>query len=54
MNPTMRVVLLQHQTMLLSDSDKGYEVIGTGEPNQPAGVRSNNNYNVWDDDWQNP
>lgn len=43
--PTMQIVLLQHRTMLLAGSDKGYEVIGTDEPNLPAGAR------IFDDDW---
>ena len=46
--PTMRVVQLQHKTMLLAGSDKGYEVIGTGAPNQPAGSRG---FDDLDDDW---
>ena len=46
--PAMRTVQLQHRTMLLTGSDKGYEVIGTDNPNLPAGVRSCND---WEDDW---
>ena len=50
--PAMRTVQLQHRTMLLTGSDKGYEVIGTDEPNLPAGrsFRGNGRVN-WDDDW---
>ena len=44
----MRVVMLQHQQHLLSGSGKGYEVIGTDQPNLPAGARQ---YNGCDDDW---
>ena len=51
MNPTMRVVKIQHQQHLLQASGKGYEVIGTGEPNKPAAVRSYNTSIDWDDDW---
>ena len=47
--PTMRVVQLQHKTMLLAGSDKGYEVIGTGAPNAPAGSRGSDDWG--DDDW---
>jgi hypothetical protein len=38
----MRVVMLQHQQHLLSGSGKGYEVIGTDQPNLPAGARQYN------------
>ena len=34
----MKAVLLQHQQTLPAGGDKGYEVIGTGEPNRPAGA----------------
>ena len=43
--PAMRTVQLQHRTMLLTGSDKGYEVIGTDKPNLPAGARE------FEDDW---
>ena len=51
--PTMCMVKIQHQRMLLSGSnegDQGYEVIGTGEPNKPAAVREFNGID-WDD-WE--
>ena len=49
----MRVVMLQHQQHLLSGSGKGYEVIGTDQPNFPAGARQYNGGIDWDDwdDW---
>ena len=47
--PAMQVVMLQHQQHLLSGSGKGYEVIGTGQPNLPAGVRQYNGSIDWDD-----
>ena len=51
--PAMRVVMLQHQQHLLSGSGKGYEVIGTDQPNLPAGARQYNGGTDWDDwdDW---
>ena len=49
--PAMQVVMLQHQQHLLSGSGKGYEVIGTGQPNLPAGARQYNGGIDWDDDW---
>jgi hypothetical protein len=45
--PSMHVVLLQYQHQLLAGSGKGYEVIGTGEPNLPAGARD---FDDWDED----
>ena len=46
--PTMCMVKIQHQQHLLQASNQGYEVIGTGEPNQPAGAREFNGID-WDD-----
>ena len=46
--PAMLVVMLQQQQHLLSGSGKGYEVIGTGENNRPAGARSISS--GWDDE----
>ena len=45
----MLVVLLQQQQHLLSGSGKGYEVIGTDQPNLPAGARQYNGDIDWDD-----
>ena len=45
----MRVVLLQHQQHLLSGSGKGCGVIGTDQPNLPAGARQYNGGIDWDD-----
>ena len=45
----MLVVLLQQQQHLLSGSGKGYEVIGTDQPNLPAGARQYNGGIDWDD-----
>ena len=48
--PAMQVVMLQHQQHLLSGSGKGYEVIGTDQPNLPAGApRYNGGWDDWDD-----
>jgi len=49
--PAMQVVMLQHQQHLLSGSGKGYEVIGTDQPNLPAGARQYNGGIDWDDDF---
>lgn len=45
--PAMRVVMLQQQQHLLAGSG-GYEAIGTGENNRPAGARSISS--GWDDE----
>ena len=47
--PTMRVVSIKHTRIICGSGDWG--VIGPGQPNQPAGVKEQTNYNVWDDDW---
>jgi hypothetical protein len=47
--PAMQVVLLQHQQTLLAGSGKGYEVIGTDQPNLPAGARQYNDGIDWDE-----
>ena len=47
--PSMHVVLLQYQHQLLAGSGKGYEVIGTDQPNLPAGARQYNGGIDWDD-----
>ena len=44
--PAMLVVMLQQQQHLLAGS--GYETIGTGENNRPAGARSISS--GWDDE----
>jgi len=50
--PAMQVVKIQHSQMLCtsdSGSGKGYEVIGTDQPNLPAGARQYNGGIDWDD-----
>ena len=51
MKPEQRVVKIQHQCIICSSPGQGYEVIGTGQPNAPAGIKRYNAYNVWDDNW---
>ena len=46
--PAMLVVLLQQQQHLLAGSG-GYETIGTGENNAPAGARGYRGGIDWDD-----
>ena len=52
LKPALWVVEIQ-QSHIICDSDWG--VINPGDPNQPAGAKSNSwdneGYNVWDDDW---
>ena len=49
LKPTMSVVLLQHQTTLLSGSDKGWDAIGQGEDNLPPGARQRGGWDDWDE-----
>ena len=44
--PAMRVVLLQHKTTLLADSNP---VINPDLPNKPAGARGFDGFDDWDD-----
>jgi len=47
--PAMQVVKIQHSQMLCT-SGKGYEVIGTDQPNLPAGARQYNGGIDWDEE----
>ena len=51
--PTTRGVKIQHSQMLCTSPEKNYEVIGTGEPNTPAGAPVFHGRIEWDDwdDW---
>ena len=52
--PEQQVVKIQQHSIICTSPGQGYEVIGTGQPNAPAGIKRYNAYNVWDDNWQNP
>ena len=51
--PKMHVVKIQHSGIICTSpgggSGKGYEVIGTDQPNLPAGARQYNGGIDWDD-----
>ena len=49
--PAMQVVKIQHSGIICTSpgSGKGYEVIGTDQPNLPAGARQYNGGIGWDD-----
>ena len=49
--PKMHVVKIQHSGIICTSpgSGKGYEVIGTDQPNLPAGARQYNGSFDWDD-----
>ena len=51
--PKMHVVKIQHSGIICTSpgSGKGYEVIGTDQPNLPAGARQYNGGIDWDDEW---
>ena len=51
--PKMHVVAIQHSGIICTSpgSGKGYEVIGTDQPNLPAGARQYNGGIDWDDEW---
>jgi hypothetical protein len=50
MKPSVQVVQLHHRTMLLTGTNKGYDVIGQGEDNRPAAARGFNGFDDRDDE----
>lgn len=46
MKPTMRVVKIQQQRIICTSD---WDVIGSGQPNQPAGARQYNGFDDWDE-----
>ena len=47
----LAVKIHQQRIVCTSPTNSGYEVIGTGEPNAPAGVRWHKGGFDWDDEW---
>ena len=48
---TEKSAAIEEKLKNFNSNGNGYEVIGIGEPNAPAGVKYFEDYNIWDDEW---
>lgn len=48
---TEKSAAIEEKLKNFNTNGNGYEVIGIGEPNAPAGVKYFEDYNIWDDEW---